>query len=194
MNRFAQFLLVALALSWPARGQPIEQRESHRHGRLIAVAAPQDQDDQARRDRDKDDRGRDRADRRHDRDDRRRDRDDRRGVDRDRDRDEDRHRVYQDRDRDRDHDNDAYDRDDRAYRRGGYYGPNREWRGRLSAEDQRRFDSYYSRWLGYRKSNNQSEAASMDRRMRDLYAHYSIPNNVPFNQVASPGIGPTVAY
>ena len=127
MNRFAQFLLVALALSWPAGGQPIEQ------GRLIAVAAPQDQDDQARRDRDKDDGERDRADRRHDRDDRRRDGDDRRGVNLDRDRDEDRNRVYQDRDRDRDLDNDAYDRDDRAYRRGGYHDPNREWRGRLSA-------------------------------------------------------------
>jgi len=34
----------------------------------------------------------------------------------------------------------------------------------------------------------------MDRRMRDLYAHYGIPNNVPFNQVASPGAGPIVAY
>ena len=184
MNRFAQFLLVALLLSWPARGQPIEQ--------LIAVAAPQDQDDQARRDRDKDDRRRDHADRRHDRDDRPRDRDDRRAGDRDRDRDEDRNRVYQDRDRDRD--NEAYDRDDRAYRRGGSYGRNSQWRGRLSAQDQHRFDSYYSRWLGYRKSNNQSEAASMDRRMRDLYAHYGIPHNVPFNQVASPGIGPMVAY
>ena len=29
----------------------------------------------------------------------------------------------------------------------------------------------------------------MDRRMRDLYAHYGIPNNVPFNQVAVPGNG-----
>ena len=53
---------------------------------------------------------------------------------------------------------------------------------------------YYWRWLGYRRSNNQSEAESMDRRMRDLYAHYGIPNNVPFNQVASPGAGPIVAY
>src|SRR5437762_14333184 len=101
--------------------------------------------------------------------------------------------VYQDRDRDRD--NDAYyDRDNRAYGRGGSYGRNSQWRGRLSAQDQSRFDSYYSRWLGYRRTNNQSEAESMDRRMRDVYAHYGIPNNVPFNQVASPGAGPIVAY
>src|SRR5436190_2582991 len=101
--------------------------------------------------------------------------------------------VYQDRDRDRD--NDAYyDRDNRAYGRGGSYGRNSQWRGRLSAQDQSRFDSYYSRWLGYRRSNNQSEAESMDRRMRDLYAHYGIPNNVPFNQIASSRAGPIVAY
>src|SRR6266550_389499 len=113
--------------------------------------------------------------------------------DRDRDRDQDRNRVYQDRDRDRD--NDAYyDRDNRAYGRGGSYGRNSQWRGRLSAQDQSRFDSYYSRWLGYRRSNNQSEAESMDRRMRDVYAHYGIPNNVPYNQVASSGAGPIVAY
>src|SRR5881275_2782260 len=109
--------------------------------------------------------------------------------DRRRDRDQDR-----DRDRDRDRDNDAYyDRDNREYGRGSY-GRNSQWRGRLSAQDQSRFDSYYSRWLGYRRSNNQSEAESMDRRMRDLYAHYGIPNNVPYNQVASSGAGPIVAY
>ena len=34
----------------------------------------------------------------------------------------------------------------------------------------------------------------MDRRMRDLYAHYGIPNNVPYNQIASSGAGPIVAY
>src|SRR6266568_3355327 len=86
------------------------------------------------------------------------------------------------------------DRDNRAYGRGGSYGRNSQWRGRLSAQDQSRFDSYYSRWLGYRRTNNQSEAESMDRRMRDLYAHYGIPNNVPYNQVASSGAGPIVAY
>ena len=186
MNRVVPFSLLALALNCPAWGQrQIQERQGVRPARLITVAAPQDQDDQGRRDRDKDDR-------RHDRDDRRRDRDDkrRRDQDRDRDRDEDRNRVYRDRDRD----NDAYsDRDDRAYGRGGY-DRNGQWRGRLSAQDQSRFNSYYSRWLDYRRSNNQSEAASMDRRMRDIYAHYGIPNNVPFNQVASPGVGPIVAY
>ena len=39
-----------------------------------------------------------------------------------------------------------------------------------------------------------ARAESMDRRMRDLYAHYGIPNNVPFNQIASSRAGPIVAY
>src|SRR5437660_1585697 len=57
----------------------------------------------------------------------------------------------------------------------------------LSADDQRRFDSYYSRWLEYRRTNNQDETLSMENRMRDVYAHNGIPSNVPFDQVASNG-------
>lgn len=78
------------------------------------------------------------------------------------------------RDRDGDH-----DRDDRG--RGGW-GHNQ---ARLSADDQRRFDSYYSRWQQYRATNNQSEVASMEGRMRDIYSHYGISPNTPFSAVAS---------
>ena len=63
-----------------------------------------------------------------------------------------------------------------------------QWRGRLSARDQERFDSYYSRWLEYRRTNNQDETLSMENRMRDVYAHNGIPSNVPFDQVASPSV------
>ena len=59
------------------------------------------------------------------------------------------------------------------------------WRGRLSEDDQRRFDSYYSRWLDYRRDNNQSEMNSMERRMQDIYATYNIPSNTPYIWVAS---------
>lgn len=94
--------------------------------------------------------------------------------------------------RDRDHDGD-HDRDDRwrnngygGYGNGGYgnggYGRNQ---ARLSADDQRRFDSYYSRWQQYRATNNQDEMRSMEGRMRDIYAHYNIPPNTPFGAVAS---------
>jgi hypothetical protein len=60
MNRFVQFSLIALALNWPAWGQ-IQQSRTIQSARLITVAAPQDRDDQAKRDRVDDDRRRDRA-------------------------------------------------------------------------------------------------------------------------------------
>lgn len=61
---------------------------------------------------------------------------------------------------------------------------------RLSPSDQGRFDSYYSRWLEYRRTNNRGEIASMERRMRDIYAKYSIPMSTPFDRVASPRFQP----
>jgi hypothetical protein len=61
---------------------------------------------------------------------------------------------------------------------------------RLSASDQGRFDSYYSRWLDYRRTNNRGEMVSMERRMRDIYANYRIPPGTPFDRVASPQFRP----
>ena len=65
---------------------------------------------------------------------------------------------------------------------GGHY---RRERPRLSSEDQERFDSYYSRWREYRRTNNREEAASMEKRMRDLMSRNNIPPGVPFDEVAS---------
>jgi hypothetical protein len=58
---------------------------------------------------------------------------------------------------------------------------------RLSPNDQRRFDSYYSRWQEYKRTNNHGQVASMERRMQDLYAHYGIPRGTPYSRVASGG-------
>ena len=75
---------------------------------------------------------------------------------------------------DRDHDRDDRWRDNR--------------RGtQLSADDQNRFNSYYSRWIEYRRTNNGDEIRSMEGRMRDIYSHYGIPANTPFGAVASNG-------
>ena len=68
------------------------------------------------------------------------------------------------------------------------YG-NGRWRGRLSADDQSRFDSYYSRWLDSRRTHNRDEIASMENRMRDVMVHNSIPSNTDFFQIASPSAG-----
>ena len=49
-------------------------------------------------------------------------------------------------------------------------------------------DSYFQRWLNYRRTNNRDEIVSMERRMFDVYDHYGIPHNVPFDRVASQGL------
>ena len=77
-------------------------------------------------------------------------------------------------------------RSDDGQSQGQRYGSSQgRWEGRLSAEDQGKFDSYYSRWLGYRKSNNRDEVVSMENRMRDVMSRYNIPSDVPFVQIAS---------
>jgi hypothetical protein len=104
-----------------------------------------------------------------------------RDNDRDWDRDHNGDRWHRDRDRDWDRDRDR-DRDwGRDNDRRG------RWNNRLSADDQRRFDSYYSRWLEYRRTNNRDEIVSMEKRMQDVYQHNGIPNNVPYGAVASNG-------
>ncbi len=67
-----------------------------------------------------------------------------------------------------------------------------QWQGRLSADDQRRFDSYYSRWLESRRANDRDGIINMERRMQDLMAQYNIPPDTPFSQIASPRAGDSV--
>ncbi len=62
-----------------------------------------------------------------------------------------------------------------------------QWHGRLSPNDQRRFDSYYSRWVDYKRTDNRDQIVSMEHRMQDVMAHYRIPANVPYWQIASNG-------
>jgi len=69
-------------------------------------------------------------------------------------------------------------------------GGGNSYQGRLNYDDQRRFDSYYTRWLQYQATNNRGEVASMEGRMRDIYGRYRIPLSVDFDQVASPNVRP----
>jgi len=76
--------------------------------------------------------------------------------------------------------NEAGRQDSRGYGQG-------QWRGRLSSREQQQFDSYYSHWLEYRRTNNRNEIASMEKRMRDVMSRNNIPSNVPYDQIASNG-------
>ncbi len=66
----------------------------------------------------------------------------------------------------------------------GAYGP-----GRLSADDQKKFDKQYSKWLDARRRNDSGDADRAANHMQDIMAHYNIPANVPFDRIASPGVG-----
>ena len=78
------------------------------------------------------------------------------------------------------------DRDDARHQDNRGY-EHAQQQARLSSEDQQRFDSYYSRWQGYRRSNNRDEMVSMEKRMRDVMSHNNIPSDVPFDEIASNG-------
>ncbi len=57
---------------------------------------------------------------------------------------------------------------------------------RLSADDQREFDKYYSKWLEDMRSNDRDDIDKDVRHMQDIMARYNIPASIPFDQVASP--------
>jgi hypothetical protein len=65
------------------------------------------------------------------------------------------------------------------------WAPYHRYRGKFSAGDQSRYDSYHSRWLEYRRTNNREQIVSMEKRMQDVMRHYDIPTNTPYDVLAS---------
>ena len=66
----------------------------------------------------------------------------------------------------------------------GAYSSNGQ--SRLSADDQREFDKYYSRWLEDMRKNDRDDIDKDVRHMQDIMARYNIPASIPFDQIASP--------
>ncbi|HYL14543.1 MAG TPA: hypothetical protein VEV41_15980 [Terriglobales bacterium] len=64
--------------------------------------------------------------------------------------------------------------------------PAGQWQGRLSADDQQKFDKYYNNWVKATNKNDRDDIDSNARHMQDIMARYNIPANVPFAQIASP--------
>jgi len=56
---------------------------------------------------------------------------------------------------------------------------------RMTPDDQDRFNSYYSRWLQDRQTNNRDDMISMEQRMQDLMSKYAIPPDTPYAEVAA---------
>ena len=70
------------------------------------------------------------------------------------------------------------------------YPSNGPWQGRLSPDDQREVDRYYSRWVEHSRSNDREDVAEDAGHMQEIMARYNIPANVPFDQLASRGAYP----
>ena len=69
---------------------------------------------------------------------------------------------------------------------GNQYGA-REYQGRLSADEQRDFDKYYTKWVNDTRKNDRDDIAKDVRHMQEIMARKNIPANVPFDQIASSG-------
>src|SRR2546430_16786098 len=68
----------------------------------------------------------------------------------------------------------------------------RVYQSRLSADDQREFDKYYTKWVNDTRKNDRDDVAKDVGRMQEIMARNNIPANVPFEQIAStayPGSG-----
>jgi hypothetical protein len=66
-----------------------------------------------------------------------------------------------------------------------YDGDDHRRRERLSPADQEQFDKYYDRWLDDHRKNDSDDITNMERRMHDMMSRYSIPPEVPFEQITS---------
>jgi hypothetical protein len=85
--------------------------------------------------------------------------------------------------------NTAYGAPNNAYPQSGAYGYPANAPGRLSPDDQRKFDQYYQKWIDASRKNDSDDIQSNARHMQDIMAHYNIPPNVPFDQIATNGTG-----
>jgi hypothetical protein len=61
----------------------------------------------------------------------------------------------------------------------------REFQGRLSAEDQEKFNKEYEHWLNDRRKNDRDDIAKHEGKMQEIMARYNIPRDVPYDLIAS---------
>ena len=47
-----------------------------------------------------------------------------------------------------------------------------------------RYDSYYERWLDYKRANNREETLSMEKRMQEVMRQHQVPITVPLRERA----------
>jgi hypothetical protein len=60
---------------------------------------------------------------------------------------------------------------------------------RLTTDDQKEFDKAYTHWVNDTRKNDRDDIAKDVRKMQDIMARNNIPANVPYDQIASSGMG-----
>ncbi len=72
----------------------------------------------------------------------------------------------------------------------GYAQPRynyRDFQGRLSPDDQQKFNKSYQHWLHERSENDRNGMAKEEGHMQEIMARYNIPRDVPYDVIASGG-------
>jgi len=65
----------------------------------------------------------------------------------------------------------------------------REYQGRFSQDDQKKFDKAYEHWLESRRKRDRDDVAKDEGKMQEIMSRYNIPRDVPYDQLASGGRG-----
>ncbi len=65
----------------------------------------------------------------------------------------------------------------------------RQYQGKFSDEDQKKFDKAYEHWMNDRQRGDRDDVAKDEGKMQELMARYNIPRDVPYDRLASGGRG-----
>ena len=71
-----------------------------------------------------------------------------------------------------------------SYAPQAYAPPAPQWRGRLSANDQKDFDKWYAKWVDDTRKNDRDDIARDEGKMQEIMARNNIPSGVHFAEVA----------
>jgi hypothetical protein len=61
----------------------------------------------------------------------------------------------------------------------------RQYQGRLSADDQKKYDKAYEHWQTDRAKHDRDDIAKDEGKMQEIMAKYNIPRDVPYDALAS---------
>src|SRR5579864_231400 len=61
----------------------------------------------------------------------------------------------------------------------------RQYQGRLSPDDQKKFDKAYEKWQRDRAGHDRDDIAKDEGKMQEIMAKYNIPRDVPYDVLAS---------